>query len=629
IERWIKETHIRWGIDENSRHEAGLPGFAENTWRAGLDRLILGYAMPGENRTMFHGIVPYDNIEGGEAQILGRFLEFTDRLFAWARILAVPRRLSEWQKRLLDLLDQFFRPDESAEREIQALRHTLEDMGGKEAQANFYNPVEPEVIRAYLKSLLEQNSYGSGFLTGGVTFCAMLPMRSIPFKVICLIGMNNDAFPRDHQPLNFDLMARYPKTGDRSRRNDDKYLFLESIISARKKFYISYVGQNIQDNARIPPSVLVSEFLDTIDAGFASRDRNILEQIVTTHRLQPFSPSYFRDGTGLFSYSAENMLAAAGAREKKDPPSFFAQKLPLTPEEAEEWQNLDLDAVYLFFSNPTQFLIQRRLGIQLQDETYLLEEREIFDLQALERYQVEQNLLKSLLAAGSLEDFKPIQKAMGQLPHGNVGEYRYAEMSLDVQTFVRQIEKFTAGMSHPPLEVDLALAGFQLSGRLTSISDHGYVHIRYARRRVKDLLRAWIYHLVYCSTGPSNYNKSSFLICKDSAIKFEPVTGSRPILEDLLTILRGGLEEPIRFFPRSSYAYAEQLLKKAASEPSALSKARKKWFGSNFAKYARGESVDPYYDLCFQRLDPIDDDFKDLALQVFKPMFAHSGEMKL
>ncbi|MEJ2167059.1 MAG: exodeoxyribonuclease V subunit gamma, partial [Desulfobacterales bacterium] len=321
IERWIRETQIRWGIDAHTRLEAGLPGVAENTWRTGLDRLILGYAMPGENKTIFHGIVPYDNIEGGDAQILGHFLEFSERLFTWARNLGVPRKLSEWHKVLADLLDQFFRPDESAEREVQLLRHTLNDMSAKEAKADFHLPVELNVIHAYLKSLLEKNSYGSGFLSGGVTFCAMLPMRSIPFKVVCLIGMNDDAFPRDHQPLNFDLMARYPKAGDRSRRSDDKYLFLESLISARQKFYISYVGQSIQDNARIPPSVLVSELRDTISKSFAAQDGNVLGEIITTHRLQPFSPWYFREGTGLFSYSAENMLAAAGAHEKKTPPA--------------------------------------------------------------------------------------------------------------------------------------------------------------------------------------------------------------------------------------------------------------------------------------------------------------------
>jgi exodeoxyribonuclease V gamma subunit len=375
--------------------------------------------------------------------------------------------------------------------------------------------------------------------------------------------------------------------------------------------------------------VLVSELLDTIEKSFAPQDGNVLEKIVTSHRLQPFSPWYFREGTGLFSYSAENMLAAAGNHEQKELPSFFTEKLPMTPQEAEKWQNLDLDAVHLFFSNPARFLIQRRLGIQLAEETYLSDERETFDLRALERYLVEQNLLKSLLSGGRLEDFKPIQKAIGQLPHGNVGEYHYAEMSMDLQTFVRKIDKFTATMSRAPIEVDLSAAGFHISGRLASISDHGYIHIRYARRRVNDLLKTWIYHLAYCSTAPSNYNKRSVLICKDSAIRFEPVTDSLPILEDLLTIFRRGLEEPIHFFPRSSYEYAEQFLRKAAPAPSALSRARKKWVGSDFAKYAAGESADPFYDLCFRRSDPIDENFQEIALQVFQPMFAYGREIKL
>ena len=375
--------------------------------------------------------------------------------------------------------------------------------------------------------------------------------------------------------------------------------------------------------------MLVSELLDTIEMSFGAQDGNVLEQIVTNHRLQPFSEWYFREDTGLFSYSAENMAAAAGAHKKITPTPFFTERIPLTPEEADEWHQLDLDAVHLFFSNPAKFLIQRRLGIQLPDESYLSDERETFDLQALDKYLVEQNLLNSVLSGGRPEDFKPIQKAIGQLPHGNVGEYRYAEMSLDVQNFMRQIKKFTAAVSAAPIEVDLLAAGFHLSGRLASLSDQGYVHIRYARRRVNDLLKAWVYHLVYCLTASSRYHKISFLICKDSAIRFEPVVGSLPILEALLALLRRGLEEPIHFFPRTSFEYAEKLLKKNAPEPSALSSARKKWLGSDFAKYAPGESADPFFDLCFRRSDPIDENFKEIALQVFQPLFTYSREINL
>ncbi len=627
IDRWVRTTNIRWGIDAKSRLEAGLPGYSENSWRAGLDRLILGYALPGANKIMFEGILPFDHIEGSQVQILGRFLEFVDRIFACAQSLTESRRLGEWRHRLLMLLEEFFRPDDNIEREMQLLRQALDDLAAKETAANYHDKIEPEVIGSYLKSLLEQNRYGSGFLSGGVTFCAMLPMRSIPFKVICLIGMNDDGFPRDYPPLNFDLMARHPQSGDRSPRNDDKYLFLESIISARQKLYISYVGQSIQDNSPVPPSVLVSELLDTISGSFESEDKPILEHIVTTHRLQQFSSRYFREGTGLFSYSSENMLAAAGASEKTALPPFFTTRIALAPEGVEAWQRVDLDSLCLFFGNPAMFLLQRRLGLRLEDDVLLTAERENFELDPLQRYLVEQNLFQALIEGNTPEAFKPIQKAIGQLPPGNVGECLYREMSIDAQTFVSRVVKFTGTISSTAIKVDLEINGFHLEGRLSSVSDSGYVHVRYGRQRAKDLLRVWIYHLVYCHAAPADFQRSSYLICKESALQFEPVSDSLPILEDLLALFRQGLGVPIHFFPNSSFEYAEQLLRKSAPESTALSRAARIWIGSDFGKYARGESSDPYYDLCFRRSDPLDSDFQFNAVRIFKPLLDNSREI--
>jgi len=630
IERWITDTQIRWGIDAESRRRLGLPGFSENTWQAGLERLILGYAMPGEDKIMFNGILPYDNIEGGDVQILGKFLEFTDRLFAWAQIADTPRKLGEWQKTLLVLLEQFFRSDDSIERELQFLRHFLEDLASKEACSEFKGKIEPAVIRSHLKKRLDKSSYGFGFLTGGITFCAMLPMRSIPFKVICLIGMNYDAFPRDYQPLDFDLTAKNPRPGDRSRRNDDKHFFLESIISARKTLYISYVGHSIQDNSPMPPSVLVSELLDTIDNCFIVADQKILQQIVTRHRLQPFSAAYFEgERSGLFSYSAENMLASLGSSKRVEPPLFITKCLPMTAEESEEWQIIDIDTLCLFFQHPTKFFIQRRLGIRLEEVARLSDERENFSLSNLERYQIEQNLIKSRLSGLDLVAFKPIQESLGQLPHGNVGDFHYTEMSIGVDTFVDTIEPVISSKSKDPLDVDISISNFQLRGRLVDVCESGNVQIRYARLRVKDLMKAWIYHLVLSAVAPPGYPTTSFLICKGSAVKYDQVSGSRGILEDLLSIFRQGLTMPIHFFPDSSFQYAEYLLERSASGQSALSKARKTWFGNDFADYPKAEFKDPYYNLCFRRLNPLDEAFKKHAVSIFKPLLEHRTEILL
>jgi len=628
IERWVADTQIRWGIDADSRLKAGLSGFSENTWQAGLERLVLGYAMPGENRHMFNGILPYDNIEGSDAQILGNFLNFIGRLIVWSVKLEQPGNLSKWQMTLTALVDSFFKPEEKEERQLQILRNLLEDLAEIENNADLHDDIEPAVVKSYLKSRLEQNRYGSGFLTGGVTFCAMLPMRSIPFKIICLVGMNNDAYPRDFQPLNFDLMARHPQAGDRSRRNDDKYLFLESIISARKKLYISYVGQSIQDNSILPPSVLVSELHDTIEMSFAVSDENLLKKIVTRHRLQPFSPWYFRSGTGLFSYSIENMLA--GMAEKGEPLPFVPARIPLSPEEVAQWQKLDLDSICWFFSNPARFFIQRRLGIWLEDKSSLSDDRENFVLVTLKRYLVEQNMLKARMSGLALEDFKPVQKALGQLPHGHVGDFHYNEMSIEVENFISKIECFTSAAPREPVEINLNISGFDLRGRVSEIAESGLVNIRYARKRVKDILTSWIYHLLLCHGAPPEYPRTSFLICKDSALQFKPVPESKALLEDLLNLFRWGLEEPIHFYPDTSHEYAEHKLNASGSEQSALAKAGLKWRGGDSPKkHSQVESNDSYYDLCFRRMDPLDDEFKKIALTVFEPLFAYSKEIIL
>ena len=628
IERWVKDTQIRWGFDAASRLKAGLSGFSENTWQAGLERLLLGYAMPGNNKDMFNGILPYDHIEGGDAQILGNFLNFIDSLLAWSARLEQPRNLNEWRMTLTTLIDRFFKPDEKEERELQILRNLFDGLADIENSADHHDDIQAAVVRSHLKSRLAQNRYGSGFLTGGITFCAMLPMRSIPFKIICLVGMNNDAYPRDFQPFNFDLMARHPRPGDRSRRHDDKYLFLESILSARKKLYISYVGQSIQDNSILPPSALVSELLDTIEKSFGVADKNMLENIVTRHRLQPFSPGYFRSGSGLFSYSMENMLA--GMAEKADPPAFVPARIPLSPEEAAQWQKLDLDSLCRFFSNPARFFIQRRLGFLLEEKSPLSEDRENFVLVALEKYLVEQNLFKARLSGSALEDFMPVQKALGQFPHGHVGDFHYNEMGIEAENFVSKIKDFTRLVAGKPIEIDLKIAGFDLKGRVSEIAESGFVNIRYARKRVADILTSWIQHLALCHGAPGQYPQTSVLICKDSATQFGAVPDSKDLLEDLLNLFRRGLEGPLHFYPEASRQYAEYKLNKSDSEQSALAKAGLKWLGPDSPqKYARAESDNPYYDLCFRRMDPLDDEFKKIALKVFTPLFANSREFRL
>jgi exodeoxyribonuclease V gamma subunit len=623
-ERWIRDTRIRWGIDNQSRRQLGLPAVSENTWQAGIQRLLLGYAMPGNDQRMFGEILPYDNIEGNEVHSFGKFLEFADRVFCCINALSRPQQLKQWRTVLKRLLDDFFLPNEETEREIQSLRHLIDDLADRQTQTGFEEKIEVEPIHFYLNQRLDKQSFGSGFMTGGVTFCAMLPMRSIPFKVICLVGMNSDMFPRDFQPLTFDLIAQHPRPGDRSRRNDDKYLFLESLISARNTLYISYVGQGIQDNSRMPPSVLVSELLDTIEQGFDAPNRNILKHVVTFHRLQAFSPQYFRQDTNHFSYSEENRVAAACLHKPAEPALFITGAMPLTPQQEEVLRQPEIETLCSFFSNPAKFFLQQRLGIYLKPTATLPAKRENFELNFLDQYQVGQNLVSTRLKGMDLNDFRPVQKAMGHLPHGNVGQLYYNKMSIDVEKFVSNIEPFMDKKISETSGVNMEIAGFHLKGRLPEIYQGGLIHFRYARQRASDLLRSWIYHLIFCDVAQKDWTQNSILIFKDCAWQFNPTANSREILSELLDVFWQGLEEPIHFFPISALEYFQQLQKKGKSRPTALARARAKWMVTDFA---RGESEDPYYDICFKGTDPLDESFQVFAETVFEPLLANCTQL--
>ncbi|MCP4751223.1 MAG: exodeoxyribonuclease V subunit gamma, partial [Proteobacteria bacterium] len=248
IRHWIESSNIRWGIDGSHRQSLGLPSVYENTWEFGLDRILLGVAMPDTDGSVFEGILPYDDIEGSGALVLGNFLELFSRLKALIRPqennptglkdpfshlrMDTPRSLSEWGNYFNTLIACFFGLDESWETEMQMLRDVFGEMSEIEETTGVGGQIEFEVVRDHLTECLEGGSVGFGFLGSGITFCSMLPMRSIPFKVIVLLGMNEQEFPRLAKPLSFDLIAKNPRLGDRSQKDDDRYLFLEAVLSA-------------------------------------------------------------------------------------------------------------------------------------------------------------------------------------------------------------------------------------------------------------------------------------------------------------------------------------------------------------------------------------------------------------
>jgi exodeoxyribonuclease V gamma subunit len=629
IRHWVAEVRIRWGQDDQQRAGLGLPAWSENTWRHGLDRLLLGYAMAGTGEGLFKGILPYDDIEGNASEVLGSLAEFLERLFCALKSLKTARPLDEWAAAFQSLLDSFFEISDAEAQELQVLTACFEKLARAARRAGIDQPLELAVVQEQLGRGLSEDYFGAGYLTGGITFCALKPMRSIPAKVICLLGMNDRSFPRTSPQLSFDLMAQKRRLGDRSSREDDRYLFLETLISARERLYISYVGQSIKDNSEAPPSVLVSELLDYVAQGFELKGKDIIENhVLTQHRLQAFSPAYFGSGP-LFSFSRENLKASQVLSPERKSPGAFMPK-PLA-EAGPENRQLTMHTLAEFLCHPSRFLAVNRLGLRLPSEAATTDEREAFEVAGLDRYQLQQELLELMLNGTSLKGSGELVRASGRLPVGITGNVHFAQVRGDVEAFCKRLHPYKPTSFQTPAPFELGIGDFKMSGSFSHLTPNGLLFYRPAAIKPKDLLRAWVEHLLWNATRSPDTPPQTVVVGTDSVWKFAPVADPLAVLEGLLSRYWLGLCQPLPFFPESSYAFAAAEYKattgkRGRSTKASLDFAQDKWSGTDFGP--PGECEDAYFALFFRNSDALDSDFEAHARAVFRPLLKVSEEIK-
>lgn len=615
VRGWLEETHICWGLDGDDRARQGLPPYSENSWQAGLDRLLLGYAMPVSGDRLFNGILPFDELEGSAAATLGKLLDFIHEVRTGVTLLQKDRTPGEWRDALRALIGAFIVATDETARDFAAVCEVIAALGDLEATAGYSGAVSIGVIREWLSARLGNVQKGLGFMAGGITFCAMLPMRSIPFKVVAMIGMSEGAFPRQSRAPGFDLIAsRPPQRGDRSLREEDRYLFLEALISARENLYISYVGQSIKDNSEIMPSVLVSELLDAIDRAYCPVTGTLADRLVTKHRLQAFNPDYFSGSGSLFSYSADNCRALMEQREGlKEAPLFMTTPLPEAPEEMRE---VSLARLLKFFRNPSEFFLDTRLGIRLEAAENPLATREAFELDSLDRYLLKAKLLEIAMAGGDPRDYYPVAKSRGIIPPAGQGRILLEKSASDVTAFAGEVQKeIGASRQLEPLDVAIPLSGFRLTGRLAGIWSERMIRYRCATLKEKDQVQTWIEHVVLNALAVDGYPRVTKLIMSDTTKTYTRVDNGAELLQQILELYWQGLQQPLKFFPISSMDFAVR-------QKWDLAKAGGRW---EPGYWGDGELDNPGIRLCFGGSRPFDDEFSAVAHTFLEPLLAHQS----
>lgn len=641
IRQWIQGAGIHWGRDAAHREELGLPAFSGHTWEEGRDRWLLGYAMDDEPSGTVGGLWPCAGIEGTSTELLGRWLDFQEQLFATLAALSEEHTLEGWAELLNDCIDGLFQPDAAGEVTVNRIRQVIHELRQQQQASGFGEAVALPVVLERLLPKFEEAGVGKVYLRGRVTFCGLRPLRCVPFRVVCMLGMQDGSFPRHQEPVSFDLMARNPREGDQSRRDEDRFLFLESVLSARDTLYLSYVGQSVRDNSARLPSVVLSELLDYIGVHYHLHDsdpgkapdgesgRIVDELILTRHPLHPFSRSYFRADAGgdprLFGYSEAQarISSALGGRDGGEREIFMSDPLAKAPGENRTIQLEDLKA---FFRNPSRFFVQRCLEFRLPEDQEPLQEEEPFVLDGLHGYQCRQETLEASLAPGDAPVLEAGWHVRNWLPSGAVGKLLANDMKLRTGQISARIREQIDGpvLKRERRVIQIDVGTTRIEGELRPLVGGGILHYRPSGVKRDEKpgahLSLWIEHLLWQLCG-ENGSKESCLIGEDGRWSYVEEPRAMELLASLVEVYWKGQERPLRFFPRSSFASVE------GRNGSPRDRALKQWEASEFEAFGKGESEDPYMNLCFRNdPDPLGEEFEELAGEVFRPMMANCGK---
>jgi exodeoxyribonuclease V gamma subunit len=585
MQGWVRDSGIRWGLDPQDAERFDLQQMPANTWQDGMQRMLLGFAMATD--APFAGILPYREIEGQDAQRLGRLSHFLTRL-RWLRDqLPQERSVDAWSELVDLLLLEFYLVDEEGETQLEQIRQAMARLREQLHGVGYVPPLSLAVLRDYLQGELTNQRSGQQFLAGRVNFCTLMPMRSIPFKVVCLLGMNDGVYPRAVPPLGFDLMAEAPRRGDRSRREDDRYLFLEALLAAEQHLHISYVAHSAQDNSEKEPSVLVAELLDYCESAMRMENIDpedelgqraaIRQRLIREQALVPYDGRYFHVHAP-DSYAAEWSHTLPLDTQL---PSFFDDPLPL-PEEWYQQPELELADLLRFFRQPVAGFFERTLRVRFQQQDESLAEDEPFAADALQGYLLKQELLEACLQAlgepepgeQALDELKSRLRLSGQLPVGAFGDLlleasesgiaalRDALAPLLCTEPSRQLVhlQFT-DLELPPSESAIGAVNGPswLFGAVSGIHGQSLVRYRPGAFAVPQLMRAWIEHLAWCSCANEPPEATELLGLKERyQLAALPATQARIYLAELMAAYLVGLTRPLPLLLRTGWVWLQQ-----------------------------------------------------------------------
>ena len=433
VQRWLDAAGARWGLDAKHRQQFGMPAqTATNSWWFALERMVFGYAIGrplSDEQQRWHDIEPYHEVAGLSADAVGKLGSLIEGLNQWWQVTQQRHLMHDWAQHAYQLLAGFFTASNDDEEVLLTqLMQVLDGLQEVVSASELSTELELNIFKESWLSQVDQPSLNQRFLAGSVNFATLMPMRAIPFRHIYVLGMNDDAYPRRQPSSDFDLMAERYRPGDRARRDDDRYLFLEALLSARDCFSMSWIGHSAQDNSEWPPSVLIAQLREHVQQGWRlieddGDSKDLLANLTTEHKLQAFNPEYLQHDQPqhpYFTYMHEWLAAHSDASTQDQQ----LEKIPPWQADEQEQRILSANDLVKFMREPAQLFFNARLDTYFASDDSQSNDTETFSLDGLSAWQIRDELLNSSMAwlqslhennpeqLAALEDLEPLQSAL-------------------------------------------------------------------------------------------------------------------------------------------------------------------------------------------------------------------------
>ncbi|MEO9322096.1 exodeoxyribonuclease V subunit gamma [Nocardioides sp. C4-1] len=626
ITRWVGQAGIRWGLDADHRARFSMQRFAHNTWRAGLDRVLLGVAMSGDDHRHLGRGLPLDDVGSSDIDLAGRLAELVDRLARCLTGLESAVDVAEWMTVLTEgvrgLTD--VEPDDAWQ--VPQLERELARAAGDGTPGV---PLRLADVRAMLDSRLGGRPTRANFRVGTLTVCTMTPMRSVPHRVVCLVGLDDGVFPRLTTVDGDDVLKRRPFTGERDVRSEDRQLLLDALLAATERVVVTYTGASEHSGASRPPAVPLGEILDAADRTASAPVR---EHVLVQHRLQPHDPVNLTPGALVpsdprpFSFDE---AALGGARaavvERVVPPRLVTAPLPPAP--AADVSLADLKA---FFAHPVRSFLRQRLDVSTPLAPDEVSDAIPVELDALEKWGIGDRILSSLLAGHDADGVLLAEQLSGTLPPGGLGLGSLGDVAGEAQKLLDATADLRSGRPRT-IDVDLDLGGGRrLTGTVPGVFGSKLVGVGYSRLKARQRLHSWI-DLLALSVARTDESFTAHAVGREKAGPRRALAGpldhrADEWLRTLVELRDRGLRAPLPLPVATAAAWAEGHVREQLGEDvSAVALARRAWETDPYNAFGiEGEDADAYHRRAYGDAAPIavllDAGLADVAWQVWEPL---------